>query len=84
MGHADLTIKGISLNFTAQQIINYDSLKHIIFNEPDKVLNCDQLLFARKKSDWTLNSRIVKKDYRLVFDKRVINKQTLVSYPYGY
>ena len=83
-GHAEVTIKGINLNFTAEKIINFDSLKDILLNDNKKVLTCDQLLFTRDKADWTLKTQVIKKDYKLVFDKRVVNTETFQTFPYGF
>ena len=60
------------------------SLKNILMNNNSEVLPCDQLVFTRNKNNWTLNTNIIKKDYRMVFDKRVFDDKSLSSFPYGY
>lgn len=77
-------VKGISLNFDASQHINFLSMKQLILADQEKIIkvtNPQQIL--RKKKTTEVITKKMTKSYRFDYDKRV-NKQTFITYPYGF
>lgn len=75
-------VKGITLNYLASTIVNFESIVDIITNNFSKELSVDQFTIKRDKRNWTLNTLNTKKLYRIVYDKRyIIGYET---YPFGY
>ena len=81
MTHA--LVKGFALNHTSSQVVNYDSIKEIVTQEPDKKLEVEQLKFSRDKLNWNITTDVVNKLYGMTYDKRVLidNFETV---PYGF
>ena len=77
-------VRGITLNYKNRQNVNFDVLKSFVTKRPDalvSVLNTHKIV--RDRDSARLLTTTERKDYRLVFDKRVI-REDYVSYPYGY
>ena len=77
-------VRGITLNYKNRQNVNFDVLKSFVTKRPDasvSVLNTHKIV--RDRDSARLLTTTARKDYRLVFDKRVI-REDYVSYPYGY
>ena len=84
-------VRGFTLKERGQKILHFNSMKDLVLNEilqpeddqptlplhnPHKITRCS----ATK----TIQSISQNKNYKLVFDKRVINHDTYQSFPYGY
>ena len=82
-GNTHAIVKGISLDHTTANFINFDSIKDIVTNDRTKVIYADQQKFFRNTSNWSMNTCIIKKMYRFVFDKRVITDNYFTQ-PYGF
>ena len=84
-------VRGFTLNVRGQKILHFNSMKDLVLNEilqpedesrtltlqnPHKITRC-----AANKTIKTVSQA---KNYKLVFDKRVIDHDTFQSFPYGY
>ena len=87
-GKSETKVRGITLNHTAQQKINPDVIRALVYLHTE----CDteakvtiNILFkiTRDKKEKNIVTKKMTKDYRIVYDKRVIveNFRTL---PYGF
>jgi len=90
-GKVECKVRGFTLNYETLQTLNYYTMRENILQELDDPLEerrvmpitspdyfqCDQVTKKIK-----LTQRV--KKYGLVFDKRVINRTTKVSTPFGY
>ena len=78
-------VKGFSLNYKADQMVNFEAMKNMILNElgQDFHLTVEQSVITRNKKNWNICSGIVSKIYSHVYDKRIINND-LTTYPYGF
>ena len=79
-------VRGFSLNFTASQVINFDSMKEILDswlqNDVSK-LKTIKTEIRRNKHNCTVYSKQVEKHYGVVYDKRVVYND-YKTVPYGY
>ena len=77
-------VKGITLNFKNSLKIKYSTVVDMIKGSSigDTVQVADMKI-CRDITNTTLVTRQETKDYRIVFDKRVIHND-IVTYPYGY
>jgi hypothetical protein len=82
-GMTHTTVKGFTLNFIGSETVNFDSIKQIVTEDKSRVLNVEQNLFIRDKNDWTIRTEKANKQYRFVYDKRVL-KDDLTTLPYGH
>ncbi|WAR10238.1 hypothetical protein MAR_035314 [Mya arenaria] len=77
-------VRGITLNHKNCLDINCNTLKRMVTEDKDDIVTVtDQFKIVRDRDAARLFTTSQKKDYRLVFDKRVI-KDGYMSYPYGY
>ena len=77
-------IRGITLNHKNLIDVNFDTVKQLVTQEPTKVVTVhDSHKITRDRDNSKLLTVSQNKDYRLVFDKRVI-RDKYVSFPYGY
>lgn len=82
-GKQKCVVKGFKLNFSTSQLINYNSIKNIVLNERTNMIQVDQLKFSRDKEKWEVNTSMIKKNYRFVYDKRILYDD-MSTLPYGY
>ncbi|WAR10253.1 hypothetical protein MAR_035329, partial [Mya arenaria] len=76
-------VRGITLNHKNCLDINCNTLKRMVTEDKDDIVTVtDQFKIVRDRDAARLFTTSQKKDYRLVFDKRVI-KDGYMSYPYG-
>ena len=83
-------VRGFTLNVRGREKLNYHSMKGHILDTlqgeeptaPITVTNPNH--FHRNQTDKSMNLRRLNKNYRLVFDKRVIDTNTKRSHPFGY
>lgn len=77
-------VKGITLNYKNSLDINFDTIKKMITtNETSVVTVQNDYKIARDSNRTEIVTRKENKDYKLVFDKRVLQTD-LTSVPYGY
>ena len=74
--------KGVTLNSTNRQFVNFNSIKDIIFNRQEiKLPPYD--LFVRDKIRGAVYNRPMRKTVRLVYTKRIL-LDNFDTVPYGY
>ena len=83
-------VRGFTLNVRGREKLNYRSMKEHILDtlkeeEPvDPIVVTNPNHFHRDQTNKSMNLTRQDKNYRLVFDKRVIHRPTKRSHPYGY
>ena len=85
-------VRGFTLNVRGQNILHFASMRDLVLNEilePDNEEECILTLDNPYKITRCTTSKTIKtisqsKKYKLVFDKRIIDHDSLQSYPYGY
>ena len=97
-GKTECKVKGFSLNTEGSKYINYELLRDNVQKEIQRPLyhpRKNQMLprqypvkrsyrIVRDPTTFELETREEIKNYQLVYDKRVIDKDTYLTYPYGY
>ena len=88
-GKVECKVRGFTLNVRGKEVLNYDSMKKLVHKELKEgqktqleVTNPSHFKRNTKQKDISLVSQT--KKYKLVFDKRVIDSQSMISYPFGY
>ena len=91
-GKSCCKVCGFTLNYRGSRYLNYEVIKQNVLEEITDPLEEERrtvpvinpYFFVRETK--TKKTKTVKhiKQYSLVFDKRVIDKDTFMSYPYGY
>ncbi len=65
--------------------MNFDVLTNFVTKRRDATVSVvDAHKISRVRDTAQIVTKSERKDYKLVFDKRVIQLKTYVSYPYGY
>ena len=82
-GISHCTVKGININHVTSTKLNFDTIKKIVCGDQNEKISVDQMRFTRDKKDWSISNSTFLKDYRFVYDKRVI-KENLTTLPYGF
>ena len=84
-------VRGFTLNVRGSQQLNYDVMKENVIAEiqdPQETRRLTDVnnpnFFTRHPATKRIKVVPRKKQYALVFDKRVVDPNTFVSYPYGY
>ena len=84
-------MRGFTLNARGQDQLNFDLLKANVIDEVTVPLDEPRVIpvhnphkITRDVSSKTLETVEETKRYRVVFDKRVVDPDTFLSYPYGY
>ncbi len=87
-GKSETKVRGITMNYTAQQKINPDVIRALVYLHAEcdteaKVTVNIPFKITRDKKEKNIVTKKMTKDYRIVYDKRVIveNFRTL---PYGF
>ena len=84
-------VRGFTLNVRGKEVLNFETMKKNILSELDdpqeerrviKVTNPNH--FKRDSTNKSIKLVNQVKKYSLVFDKRVIDPETRISYPFGY
>lgn len=90
-GKTECKVRGFSLNYKTKQMLNYQSKKENILKELEdpqetrrRMNVVDKNFFDRDQTTKRIPLIERVKRYGLVFDKRVIDRSTRKSYPYGY
>ena len=87
-GKSETKIRGITLNYDATKKINMDVMRHLVdshvngHNE-EKVTVENPHKITRDKKEKNIVTKKMKKDYRIVYNKRVIT-ENYGTLPYGY
>ncbi len=83
-GQASCKIKGFHVNFIASESLNFQSMRDLVLNRNfDETIAVEKNKFIRDKKDWTIRTETMLKQYRQVYDKRILfdNFETL---PFGF
>ena len=88
-GKFECKVRGFTLNVRGQQVLNYQTMKENILSELDDPAG--RTIAVKNPNHFKRDSTLKKiklveqtKQYRLVFDKRVVDPHTKRSYPFGY
>ena len=85
-------VKGFSLNFVNSQLLNFSSMLQLISpplkkaetDKEEKIILTNPRKITRHKLKRKIYNRGERKEYKIVYDKRVIVKGSFDSLPYGY
>ncbi|KAK9395671.1 hypothetical protein NXF25_019032 [Crotalus adamanteus] len=89
-GETVLKVKGITLNCGNSNKVNFDSLKDLVDDycvsgaERKKEIGVEQLGIVRVKKNWTLETRVLRKTLKVVYNKRLLKSEDYCTLPYGY
>ena len=76
-------VRGITLNYKNSMDINFETLRNMVTSgRNDVVTLTDDCKISRDKENSRIITKTEKKDYRIVFDKRVLQGRDTV--PYGF
>ena len=83
-----MKVRGITLNYAALQKLNFESMRNLIdlyvdCGIQDKVTVDNPFKITRDKKNKKIITKGTKKDYQIVYNKRVVNKN-YGTVPYGY
>ena len=88
-GKVECKVRGFTLNVRGKEVLNYDTMKKLVFKDLKEgkrsqleVTNPSHFKRNTKQKDIGLVSQT--KKYKLVFDKRVVDPESMISYPFGY
>ncbi|KAL9960246.1 hypothetical protein ACROYT_G033681 [Oculina patagonica] len=91
LGKTCCKVRGFSLNVRGSAHLNFETLKDNVKSEVKEPLAETRSIalfnphkITRDKTTKTLNTVTEIKRYQVVFDKRVVDANTFMSYPYGY
>ena len=88
-GEAILKIRGISLTYDASKILNINTMRDLVDSyvidgdRHEKVTINIPYKITRDKKEKNIVTKRTKKDYRVVYNKRVVN-ENYETVPYGY
>ena len=87
-GKTETKIRGITLNYNATKTINMDVMRHLVDSHvnghtEEKVTVENPYKITRDKKERNIVTKKMKKDYRIVYNKRVV-KENYGTVPYGY
>ena len=90
-GETECKVRGFSLNYETKKRLNYNTLKENVLLELEEPLDQPRITaipipdyFARDQVQKRIKLTDRIKNYKLVFDKRVLDPATKQSTPYGY
>ena len=90
-GKVECKVRGYSLKYRNKLLLNFYVLRDNILKEWDvpqeerrAITLVDKNFFDRDQTNKSIRLIAREKQYGLVFDKRVIDRTTWMSYPYGY
>lgn len=82
-GRTKCVVKGFSISNVTSLKINFESLKKICLENRDDKISVEQTKFTRNKDTWDIQTSVVDKMYKFVYDKRVLTDD-YKTIPYGY
>ena len=90
-GKTECKVRGFSLNTRGLEQLNYEVLRQNVLNEIQQPLQKARQTevikpyhIIRCPKEYAIETVEQKKNYRLVFNKRVVDPESFYSYPYGY
>ena len=90
-GKTECKVRGFSLNVRGKQELNFNTMKATILSEiehPQEEMRVIRTVnpnhFQRDTTNKSIKLVHQVKNYKLVFDKRVLDPQNKMSYPFGY
>ena len=90
-GKVECKVRGFTLNARGQDQLNFDLLKANVIDDVTTPLDAPRVIpvynphkIKRHADTKTLTTVEETKRYQVVFDKRVVDPDTFLSYPYGY
>ena len=91
LGHVECKVRGFRLNSEGKSQLNYNVMRQNVLDEiqkPQKEPRQTQVVkthqIVRDAKTYELYTFPDYKRYQLVYDKRVVDPQTFLTYPYGY
>ena len=87
-GKSETKIRGITLDYAATKKLNLDVMRHLVHSHvnchtEEKVTVDTPFKITRDKKERNIVTKKMKKDYRVVYNKRVIT-ENYGTLPYGY
>ena len=87
-GKSEIKIRGITLDYAATKKLNLDVMRHLVHSHvnchtEEKVTVDIPFKITRDKKERNIVTKKMKKDYRVVYNKRVIT-ENYGTLPYGY
>ena len=84
-GETVCKIRGFTLNTRNGKLLNFDTMKRLVTSTKEQQQEIVTVVDPHKivRQNGTLYTKSQKKDYRLVYDKRIIGPN-YVTYPYGW
>ena len=91
-GKTETKIRGITLDYSASGKLNHDTIRELVYaycnelevSEEEKKVTIDMpFKIIRNRKEKSLVTKRMKKDYRVVYNKRVV-KENYETVPYGY
>jgi tRNA U38,U39,U40 pseudouridine synthase TruA len=90
-GYTDCTVKGLTIGYLVNMIVTFELIKRIVIAaNPTRGtaafyenVAIPQHKFTRNKNDFSIRTGVTSKNYRYVFDKRVVQEDK-TSLPFGY
>ncbi|CAG2185008.1 unnamed protein product [Mytilus edulis] len=78
-------VRGVTLNYKNALSINFETVREMVTNgsQDDKITVWDENKITRDKQNTRIITSRESKDYKIVFDKRVITEK-FITKPYGY
>ena len=83
-GKVECKVRGFTLNARGQDQLNFDLLKANVIDDVTTPLDEPRVIPVYNPHTKTLTTVKETKRYKVVFDKRVVDPDTFLSYPYGY
>jgi hypothetical protein len=77
-------VKGFTLNHRSSKKINFKTMVELVTVNPAQKIPIDQPHQIRRQKDMRIYSKNERKEYRLVYNKRVLIPDTYNTLPYGY
>ena len=82
-------VRGFTLNVRGKEVLNYDTMKKLVLKElkegeKTNLQVCNPNHFKRDTRNKNIGMVPQTKNYGVVLDKRVIDTQSMKSYPFGY
>jgi very-short-patch-repair endonuclease len=82
-GVCHCVIKGFTLNYITSLTLNFEAFKDLVLNNRESKITTDQLKFRANKLDHTIETKLIKKNFGFVYDKRIL-LDDLSTIAYGF
>lgn len=90
-GVTECKVRGFTLNVRGKEVLNFETMKRNILADIDETREERRVIRVNNPNHFQRNATNKKiklvnqvKQYAIVFDKRVIDRDTKMSYPFGY